>query len=254
MLDTLAKRHTAAGAPALATAAPPAGVASIESEPGSRRRAHACAPGLAGRRNSLIGRLALIALGLGALVALPGLARADVVADWNHTMIQALQTAQTPPPPAARVGAIVQTAVFDAVNGIARRYTSVHVPPAAPGGASVAAAAAGAAYEALVALFPTQQATFDAELTNSLSQISAPPQSVSDGLAWGRSVADQIAAWRANDGFAVTPPPYTPTGLPGRWARTPPAFVTAPLFRQFATMVPFALTSPSQFQPGPPRR
>jgi hypothetical protein len=39
---------------------------------------------------------------------------------------------------------------------------------------------------------------------------------------------------------------------PGRWQPTPPAF-GPPLFRQFATMTPFALTSPSQFPlPGPP--
>jgi hypothetical protein len=43
---------------------------------------------------------------------------------------------------------------------------------------------------------------------------------------------------------------------PGDWQPTPPLFLQpplAPLFRQFATMTPFALTSPSQFLPhGPP--
>ena len=47
-------------------------------------------------------------------------------------------------------------------------------------------------------------------------------------------------------------PPYVPGTAPGDWQPTPPLF-GAPLFRQFATMVPFALTSPSQFlPPGPP--
>ena len=69
-------------------------------------------------------------------------------------MVNALEVTQppTPPPPLMRVAAIVQSAVFDAVNGIARRYTPVHVPPAAPPGAS------RAAREALVALFPAQRA------------------------------------------------------------------------------------------------
>lgn len=51
----------------------------------------------------------------------------------------------TPPPtPGAtstRGTAIVQAAVFDAINGIERRYTPIHVPPAAPHGASKRAAA-----------------------------------------------------------------------------------------------------------------
>ena len=89
----------------------------------------------------MIRRLALTAITV-AVFAAPATASADVVTDWNRTMVDALEIAKTPPPPAARAAAIVQSAVFDAVNGIARRYTPVHVPPAAPPGASRAAAAA----------------------------------------------------------------------------------------------------------------
>ena len=49
-----------------------------------------------------------------------------------------------------RVGAIISASVFDAVNGIERRYTSIHVEPAAERGASRRAAAVQAAYAALV--------------------------------------------------------------------------------------------------------
>jgi hypothetical protein len=66
-------------------------------------------------------------------------------------MIAGLEAAAIPPPPAARIGAIVQASVFDAVNGIDRRYAFYHVPPAAPPPASRAAAAA-AADTALAAL------------------------------------------------------------------------------------------------------
>jgi hypothetical protein len=176
---------------------------------------------------------------------------ADVVTIWNRTMVAALHAANTPPPPAMRAAAIVQAAVFDAVNGIARRYTPVHVQPAAPPGASRAAAAASAAHEALVALFPAQQATFDqrlAETVGQLSDVDGGSSSISRGLVWGKTVADGILAWRANDGFSAVLQPYVPVAAPGRWQPTPPAFV-GPLFRQFATMTPFALTSPSQFLP-----
>jgi membrane-associated phospholipid phosphatase len=69
-------------------------------------------------------------------------------------------------------------------------------------------------------------------------------------------VAGDILAWRATDGFSAPPAPYTVGTAPGDWQPTPPAFLQppqAPLFRQFAAMTPFALTSPSQFlPPGPP--
>src|SRR5205085_714085 len=117
---------------------------------------------------SMIKKLALALLATTALAAVPATAGADVVTDWNRTMLTTLEMDHTPPPPSARVGAIVQSAVFDAVNGIARRYTPVHVLPAAPRRASRGAAAAGAAHEALVRLFPAQSLMLDEQLTASL--------------------------------------------------------------------------------------
>ena len=189
-----------------------------------------------------------------------GTAATDMVTQWNLTMIAGLEAAAIPPPPSARIGAIVQTSVFDAVNGIERRYAFYRVAPAAPRGASRAAAAAGAAYTTLVALIPGQKLLFDSQLAATLAQLSDDPSrpgpSVERGLAWGRTVANDILTWRASDGFATTPPPYVVGRAPGDWQPTPPLFLSppqAPLFRQFATMTPFALTSPSQFlPPGPP--
>jgi hypothetical protein len=189
-----------------------------------------------------------------------GTAQADTVTQWNQTMIAGLEAAAVPPPLAARAGAIVQASVFDAVNGIDRRYAYYHVPPAAPPGTSRAAAAAAAAYTALTALIPAQKPLFDAQLSATLAQISDDPthpgHAVRRGLAWGATVATDILAWRATDGFTTPPPPYTVGSAPGDWQPTPPAFLgppQAPLFRQFATMTPFALAGPSQFlPPGPP--
>jgi hypothetical protein len=200
-------------------------------------------------------KLAFALVALTALVA-PATANADVVTSWDRTMVAALDAAPaTPPPPAMRAAAIVQTSVFDAVNGIARRYTPVHVQPAAPPGASQAAAAASAAHEALVALFPAQQATFDEKLAETLAQISdddGSGQSIARGLAWGKTVADQILAWRAGDGFTAVLPQYSPAGVPGRWQVTSLVPPFGPLFRQFAAMTPWALIWPSQFLPAAP--
>jgi hypothetical protein len=183
-----------------------------------------------------------------------------MVTQWNQAMIAGLEAAGIAPPPAARIGAIVQASVFDAVNGIDRRYAYYHVPPAAPPGTSRNAAAASAAYTALVALIPAQKPLFDAQLSATMAQLSDDPahpgQSVQRGLAWGTTVADGILAWRATDGYTTPPPPYTVGSAPGDWQPTPPQFLgppLAPLFRQFAAMTPFALSSPSQFlPPGPP--
>lgn len=197
-------------------------------------------------------RLALVLITLTAF-ATAGVARANPVTDWNRTMIDALEAAKTAPPPSARIAAIVQASVFDAVNGIRPRYAPYRIAPAAPPGASRAAAAAGAAHEALSALLPDQRALLDERLAASLAEIAPgrSPASVASGLAWGRSVADAILAWRSTDGLNAVMPPYVPGSAPGDWQPTPPLF-GPPLFRQFANLVPFALTSPSQFLPGPP--
>ena len=136
--------------------------------------------------------LAVLAVGLAA----PGLAKADVATDWNRTMVSGLEAAQVGPQPSSRIGAIVQVSVFDAVNGIERRYSPYHVSSDAPRGASRTAAAANAAYTALVALIPSQQALFDQQLQATLAGITDDPahpgQSVLRGLDWGRTVADAI--------------------------------------------------------------
>jgi PAP2 superfamily len=209
---------------------------------------------------AIAGLVGPLAAAVPAAAVPAGTAPPDMVTQWNLTMIAGLEAAAIPPPPSARIGAIVQASVFDAVNGIERRYAFYRVAPAAPRGASRAAAVAGAAYTTLVALIPGQKPLFDTRLAATLAQIcddpSDPGRSVQRGLAWGRTVAKDILTLRAAD-FATPPPPYTVGSAPGDWQPTPPLFLappTAPLFRPFATMTPFALTSPAQFAPpGPPR-
>ena len=55
-------------------------------------------------------KLALALIAAAVLVA-PATAKADVVTSWNRTMIDALETAKTPPPPPARVAAIVKVEI-----------------------------------------------------------------------------------------------------------------------------------------------
>ena len=190
-----------------------------------------------------------------AVVALTvSTARADEVVDWNQTLFRAGLVAGTTSVVMTRTAAIVQAAVFDAINGIDRRYEPIHVPPAGPAGASRDAAAAQAAYATLVQLYPTQKTMFDGRLAVSLASIAAHTSSasVASGVAWGQTVANAILAWRGADGFTPNPPPFVGAAVVGTWHPTPPAFAPG-AGPQFAYMVPWVIAAPSQFRPaGPP--
>ena len=55
-------------------------------------------------------------------LALAGAVRADEVTDWHEHMLAALRTGGVNPIVSTRDAALVSAAVFDAVNGIERRY------------------------------------------------------------------------------------------------------------------------------------
>ena len=184
------------------------------------------------------------------------LAGADEVTEWNQIMLDSLIAGNVGGIVATRHAAIVQSAVFDAVNGIDPRYTPIHVAPAAPRGASPRAAAVQAAYATLLKLFPAQKESLDARRAASLAVISPRDEettrSLENGVAWGQRVADAIWAWRSTDGFTATPPQNVGGNAVGQWRPTLPAF--APFAAvQFASMTPWVIRSPSQFPlPAPP--
>jgi len=182
--------------------------------------------------------------------------RADEVTDWNQNMFTAVFTAKTTALFTTRVTALVHSAVFDAANGVYNRYTPIHVPPAAPNGASARAAVVQAAYASLVHLFPTQKPTLDLQLAVSLASLTDEDatlgKSVERGLDWGQYVADQIWAWRSADGITPTPPAFLGGTNIGQWRPTPPALASG-AGPQFAYMLPWVIPSQTQFlAPGPP--
>ena len=153
------------------------------------------------------------------------LAHADELIGWNQMLFRAGLVAGTSPTTMSRVAAIVHAAMFDAVNGIDRRYTPVRVAPAAPNGASRDAAVAYAAYTTLVALYPAQKGLFDTKLAVSVALTTARDgaAAVAGGAGWGQLVANEILTWRAGDGFNAVLPPYLGSTLVGMWRPTPPA-------------------------------
>jgi len=176
-------------------------------------------------------------------------ASAEVVVDWNNVTLNAIRTDKTPPPRAARALAMVHVSIFDAVDGLLGGYTPYYVTASAPPGASPEAAAVAAAHAALVALYPAQQATFDAARTTSLAAIPDGAAKTS-GIAWGENVAGQILALRSADHSGDAPAYEAPSGA-SWWLPTPPAFAVA-LLPNWPQVTPWALHSGSQLRPPAP--
>jgi hypothetical protein len=186
------------------------------------------------------------------------------VLEWNQIFIDTLVTTSTANIASPRLGAIVQAAVFDAVNGIDQRYSPLFVSRGAPDGASREAAVVAAAYSAMVSLFPSQQAAvldpaYGASIEAIRERCPTGPQPnalcetrIQDGIDWGADVAHAILAMRANDGFSGSYPAFVGGTAIGQWRPTPPAF--GPMSAQsLAFTDTFVLASSTQFQPERPR-
>ncbi|MGB3266250.1 MAG: chemotaxis protein CheB [Microcoleus sp.] len=171
------------------------------------------------------------------------------VRDWNGVILNAVRTANTPPPAASRNMAIMHAAIYDSVNSIGKKYSPYRVSIDAPAGTSEEAATVAAAHRALVNLYPAQAFKFDAALQSSLAKIP-DGKAKTDGIALGQEVADQIISWRSTDGADKTVT-YQGKTNPGSWIPTPAGFA-APLLPQWPDVTPFAVTSASQFRPPAP--
>ena len=175
--------------------------------------------------------------------------------EWNQIFIDTLIATNTANSSSQRLGAIVHTAIFDAYNGVERRYTPIFVQLQRLPGASRRAAVIAAAYTALVSLFPTRQAALDASYAASLAALSDDGgdggQSRERGIAWGMEVAPPFLAG-ASRRVQCELPAFVGGPAVGQWRPTPPAF--GPMSAQgLAFTFPFVLADSTQFQPDPPR-
>lgn len=173
------------------------------------------------------------------------------IVNWDSVAMQAFTAAALPPPDGHVIFAYTAIAMYDAVVAIEGGYQPFAVDLDAPADASPEAAVATAAHAVLVHYLPAQQATIlDPAYTAALAGIPNGPEKVA-GMAVGDTVAAQLIAARAGDGFRVSVP-YTPPNppIPGVWIPTAP---TPPIGTYMKGMRPFALKSADQFRPdGPP--
>ena len=178
----------------------------------------------------------------------------NAVVQWNKTLLGIVRTpgAQSATVHPTRSFAVMHAAIYDAVNAIDRTHKPYLVGLTAVSHfASEDAAAASAAHEVLVALYPSFQTLLDAQLQQSLASIQ-DGQNKADGIAIGKAVADQILALRSNDGSNAPPVPFVFGNAPGDYQSTPPNFPKQPQFTHWSHVTPFALERANQFRPGPP--
>ena len=182
-------------------------------------------------------------------------ARADVVLDWNAIAVNTAIANKQSPFAQARYAAIVQLAVFEAVNSITHEYQPYLGTIIAPKDASPEAAAIEAAYLVLSTYFPASQADLEADRTNSLASIQ-DGQAKTDGIFTGDAAAAAMTALRANDGSS--PPQFYTPGPPtsGTWQAT----ASCPIVNgvavgvgfQWQNVTPFGIPSAGDFLLAPP--
>src|ERR1700676_632417 len=184
----------------------------------------------------------------------PAVGSIDEVIQWNKTLLTIVRTPGAQPATVhpTRSFAIMHAAVYDAVNAIDATHKPYlvrveHVSPHA----SQEAAAAAAAHETLIALYPAFQTTLDQQYGQSLAQIPDGTDKTT-GADVGRAVALAILALRSDDGSAATPIPFVFGDAPGDYQSTPPNFPAQPVFTHWSRVTPFALERAKQFRLGPP--
>src|ERR1700747_3379150 len=174
------------------------------------------------------------------------------VLQWNRTLLVIVRTPGAQPATIhpTRSFAIMHAAIYDAGTAIDGTHKPYLVRVSASHFASQEAAAAAAAHEVLVKLYPSFQATLDTQFQQALAQL--PNRGQADGVSIGKTVADRIIALRANDGSNAQPIPFVFGNAPGDYQSTPPNFPKQPQFTHWSRVTPFALEAADQFRPGGP--
>jgi hypothetical protein len=200
----------------------------------------------------------------------PGSDLRSWVIHWNEVAINASGVDHTPvaagenrvfgeqigPGRSARAIAIVQIAVFDALVAANGGYTSYTGLPRVSGQVSTKAAVAYAAHDTLVAMFPSQKASFDAQLQDSVRRLRDSAVAVFNGVRLGKRAADAILELRAADGAQHSEPvlgsDWNTSNDAGHWRQDPISRSTVALGAHWGEVRPFVMNSPAQFRVPPP--
>lgn len=180
-----------------------------------------------------------------AVAALATAAQAEVVTEWNEKAQNYVVERKLPAPRAGRDTAMVQIAVFEALNSITPRYRPYLAKLPATGTENPDAAAAAAAAGVLMRVDPAgaEKIRGDLELYVAFLQPGAATEA---GLKLGDAAAAAIVAARANDG-ADAIERYRPKTAPGVYFPTAPMAVP-----HWPGVRPFAISGATAYRPVPP--
>ncbi len=181
------------------------------------------------------------------IVTFSSAAFADAVTDWNARTVQYAATGGRPGPTWVLDVAVVQLAVYDAVQAIEGDYQPYcgSIPGAA---GSTTAAVAKAARDVLINRFPAHAVA----VNNDYNAYVAGIDPADAGFAVGAAAAQCIITLRSTDGaFPAGWPPYFGGTEIGEWR---PAASGPLTFSWLAEVTPFTMRSPDQFRSGPPPR
>ena len=207
----------------------------------------AAAPSVAVRASRTTIFAALAAVSLCASAS----AQANAVTDVNAALLEAIRSGGTPPPRAARAIAMVDIAVYDAVNATTGlKYDAYFYSGAKASGVSADAAAYVAGYTMLANLFPAQAASLTAAMNNSVASLHLTPARQAAATALGASIANGYFAARSGDGAATAQTPYVFGTNPGDFQSTNGG--GQPVLPSWGLVDPFVLASGSQFRLGAP--
>lgn len=182
----------------------------------------------------------------------PTMAADNAVLTWSDQALNAIRLARTPPPIAAHHLATVHAAIYDSVNGFTRTHQPWQGRAVAPAGASMDAAIATSAYTVINALWgqAANPQIYRSAYDQALAAIPDGPAK-SDGIAFGRQIAEAVLAIRAKSGWNKPIEGVFSSTDAGKWRETPPGF-RPPVLPHWTKVVPFVMKSPDQFRPAPP--
>lgn len=202
-----------------------------------------------------------------------------IVVRWNANALQAIRDTHPGPPIVARALAVVHTAIYEAwamYDSVAigtRLGGSLRRPALERTDVNRTTAMSYAAYAALVDLFPTERALFDAQMVALGLDAAATSTDVTSAVGVGQTCANAITSYRHGDGANqlgdlaagryADYTGYAPVNTPdvvndmyhwqplrvsdGHGGSVVQRFIAPHWFK----VTPFALSSSGQFRPGP---